>query len=217
MPNRTRAIDEALRAWQRHRLALGDQLRTARKLLGATQAQVGAAIGVSGSEVCRRELGRRANVQTESLVAHAAAVGLRVAINLFPVGGGVRDAAQLRYLARFLERVADTFVRELEAVIPIAGDLRAIDAILRSPGCVIAVEVITRLGDVQAQLRAARLKARDGSATRLVIVVASTHANRRALEEARATLAASFDLDTRRVMADLAAGRQPARDALVLV
>ncbi len=217
MPNRSRAIDEALRAWTRQRTALADELLTARRILGATQRQVAAVVGVSGSEVSRRERGRRVNIGTRSLVEHAAAVGLRVSITAHPVGGGVRDAAQLRYLARFLDRVSADFGRQLEAAVPLPGDLRAVDALLVAPGCRIAVEVITRLGDIQAQVRAVQLKARDIGATRLVIVVAATRANRRALDDARAALGAAFDLDTRRVMFALAAGRQPERDAVVLV
>jgi hypothetical protein len=77
--------------------------------------------------------------------------------------------------------------------------------------------VITRLGDIQAQLRDGRVKARDIGATRLIIVVAATHANRRALEAVRSALLGAWDLDTRRVIGRLAAGRQPERDALVMI
>jgi len=152
-----------------------------------------------------------------SLAEHAASVGLRLVITTYPVGGGVRDSGQLRVIHRFLERVSDRFLRELEAAIPLPGDLRAIDVLLRATGCLIAVEVITRLGDMQGQIRAARLKARDIGATRLILVVAATHANRRALDDARSALLGTWDLDTRRVMAALAAGQQPAHDAVVLI
>jgi hypothetical protein len=99
---------------------------------------------------------------------------------------------------------------------PIRGDLRAIDVHLGSADGTVAVEVITRLADLQAQLRAAQLKARDARAARLVIVVAGTFANRRAVADARATIVHSYDLDARHVLADLAAGRIPPRDALIL-
>jgi transcriptional regulator with XRE-family HTH domain len=217
MANRIRAVDEARRSWHRRRVEIGGELRTHRLLLGATQAQVGQAIELSASEVSRREHGDAPHTSVESLCEHAAAVGLRLFITAHPTGAGVRDAAQLRYIHRFLERIPDAFRRELEAVIPLPGDLRAVDVVLRATGCLIAVEVITRLGDVQAQLRDARLKARDLGATRLVIVVAATHANRRAFDAARPALAGAWDIDTRRVMAALAAGRQPDRDAIVLI
>ena len=198
-------------------LDIGDQLRTARHILGITLRQVGAAIGVSESEVCRRELGKAPRLNGEKLALHAAAVGLRVSVRLFPVGGGIRDAAQARYIARFVARVGRAWKVMLEAPMPQAGDLRAIDVLLVAAELRIAVEVITRLADLQAQVRAAQLKARDSGATRLVLVIAATRANRNALAGARPTLAPAFDLDTRRVMADLAAGRDPGRDAIVLL
>ncbi len=107
--------------------------------------------------------------------------------------------------------------RQLEAVMPVAGDLRAIDVVLTKPGVCIAVELITRLVDVQAQVRIARLKARDFGATRLLIVVAATRANRRALDGARAVLAAAFDLDSRRVLAALEARDETPRDAIIFI
>ena len=217
MANRTRAVDEARRSWHQLRVSIGADLRTRRHINGASQTDVGGAIGVSTSEISRREHGNAPHVSALSLCEHAAAVGLRVNLAMFPIGGGVRDAAQLKYTHRFLERVSDRFLRELEATIPLPGDLRAVDVVLRATGCLIAVEVITRLGDVQAQIRVARAKARDIGATRLILAVAGTRANRRALEEARPALTGAWDLDTRRVMAALVAGRQPDHDAVILI
>ena len=54
-------------------------------------------------------------------------------------------------------------------------------------------------------------------ATRLILVIAGTHANRRALAAARSTLLGAFDLDTRHVLTELAAGRDPGRDGVVLL
>lgn len=217
MPNRIRGIDEARRLWHQRRVAIGSDLRAHRLIRGATQAAVGAAVGVSRSEISRRERGDAPHVRAGALCEHAAAVGLKLSISTYPIGGGVRDAGQLKLTNRFLDRVSNDFGRELEATLPIPGDLRAIDLVLRAPGCLIAVEVVTRVSDVQAQIRAARAKARDIDATRLILVVQATHANRRALEEARATVEGAWDLDTRRVLATLAAGRQPAGDAIVLL
>lgn len=89
--------------------------------------------------------------------------------------------------------------------------------VLKSSSLLIAVEVITRLADVQAQIRAARLKARDIGAGRLILVVAGTHANRAALGTVRASLVESFDTDTRRILGELAAGRDPGRDGVVIL
>ena len=98
-----------------------------------------------------------------------------------------------------------------------AGDLRAVDILLVAGSLRIAVEVITRVTDLQAHIRAAQLKARDSGAGRLIMGVADTRANARALAETRPMLINTFDLDTRRVMMELETGRDPGRDALVLM
>ncbi len=217
MPSRSRALDESHRWWRRTELEIGDQLRTARHVLGLTEKQVAAAVGVSQSEVSRRERGRARRLAGRALARHGAAVGLKLSIKLWPIGGGVRDAAQARYVAAFVARVGRAWTVRLEAPMPIAGDLRAVDVVLLSGTVRIAVEVITRLADLQAQVRAAQLKARDIDATRLVLVVAGTNANRAALRTLRPALVNSFDLDTRRILAELVAGRDPGRDGIVLL
>jgi transcriptional regulator with XRE-family HTH domain len=217
MSHRPRVVDDARLAWLRRRIEIGADLRSQRKLLGATQAQVGEAFGISPSEVSRRERGSAPSMTVRSLCEHAAAVGLRVSVTMHPSAAAVRDAGQVRAMHRFLDRVSDAFHPELEAVIPLPGDLRAVDVVLRAAGILIAVEVVTRLVDLQALLRSARLKARDIGATRLVIVVTGTRGNRRILDDARPVLLSSWDLDTRRVLAILAAGRQPERDAIVVI
>ena len=217
MPPRSRHTDDARHLWTRIAVQIGQQFRTARLVRGLTLKQVAAAIGSSASEVSRRELGKSTRLTGEKLSVHAAAIGLKLSVNLWPVGGGIRDAAQARYIAAFVARVGRAWRVLLEAPIPLAGDLRAVDVLLVRGELRIAVEVITRLADVQAQVRAAHLKARDMSATRLILVIAGTHNNRRTLQAARASLADAFDLDTRRVLADLAQGADPGRDAIIVL
>lgn len=217
MATRTRVIDEARRWWDRLAHEIGDQLRTGRHILGVTQSQLGAVIGASQSEISRRELGRSRRFTGERLAVHAAGVGLKVSVKLWPIGGGVRDAAQARYIEAFLARVGRPWKVTLEAPIPLAGDLRAVDVLLVAAGVRIAVEVITRLADLQAQVRSAQIKARDIGATRLILGIAGSHANRNALIAVRHSLVEGFDLDSRRLMADLAAGRDPGRDGIVML
>ena len=217
MAVRTRSIDRARYGWARNAVRIGDDLRTGRHVLGLTLRELSAVIGVSKSEISRRELGKSRRLTGEKLAIHAAAVGLRLSISLWPVGGGVRDAAQARYIAAFVARVGRAWRVTLEAVVPNPGDLRAADVLLQLGALRVVVEVITRLADLQAQVRAAQVKARDLGATRLILVIAATHANRNALAATRTTLVDAFDLDTRRVMAELAAGRDPGRDAIVVL
>lgn len=217
MANRIRRLDEARRLLDRTLLQLGDQLREARLIHGLTLRQVAAAIGSSASQVLRVERGRVRNVRMDRLVTHAAAVGLRVSgPGLFPVGGGLRDEGQVRYLAAFLRRIAPLWRRQLEALVG-GDDLRAVDLLLVGDGCRIAVEVITRLRDLQAQVRAALAKSEAIRADWLILVIADTNANRRALRDALPVIAASFPLDTKRTMLALRAGRDPGANGIVLL
>ena len=193
------------------------ELRTARHVLNLTQRQLGSVIGVSASEISRRELGRSRRLAGGRLAEHAAAVGLKLSVKLWPIGGGVRDAGQVRLLGAFIARVGRPWRITLEAPIPIAGDLRAVDALMVRGAHRIAVEAITRLADLQAQVRAAQLKARDIGATRLILVVADTNANRAVLVRTRTSVVQAFDLDTRRLLTDLAAGRDPGRDGIIVL
>lgn len=217
MATRTRVLDDARHAWHRQAREVGDQLRTGRHVLGATQKQVSTAIRVSSSEISRRELGRSRRLTGEKLAIHAAAVGLNLSVKLYPLGGGVRDAAQATYIAALVARIGRAWKVKLEAAIPLVGDLRAVDVLLVGRDVRIAVEVITRLADLQAQIRAAQLKTQAIGATRLVLVIAATRANRAALAAVRSSLVEAFDLDSRRVLSELAAGRDPGRDAIVLL
>ncbi len=216
MANRVRGLDEAVRRAERAGLTIADELREARLAHGLSQDEVGRALGLSRSWVSILERGRARDLTIARLAKHAAVLGLRLSVKLYPVGEPIRDAGQLRYITTFARRVERAWRVRLEVPISLPGDLRAVDLVLDGV-CMVAVEVVTRLRDVQAVVRAGQLKQRDIGAQRLIIVVAATHSNRRALAAARNALAATFDLDSRRTMAELTAGRDPGRDAIVLL
>lgn len=70
---------------------------------------------------------------------------------------------------------------------------------------------------MQAIERRILLKLRDDQTIRhVVLVVADTKANRRALTVGREGLRGNFPLDTRAAMSSLSAGRCPGRNAVVL-
>ena len=217
MATRTRGTDEAARRLRRQLVELGGEVRSARRAVGVTQRTVATATHTSAARICRIEQGSVPGITLRQLTQVAAAVGLRLSCRAYPLGAPIRDAAQLVYIDRFLTRIGAGWGRQLEAPIPLPGDLRAVDIVLHGADCVIAVEVVTRLADVQAQLRAMTEKARDIGANRLIIVLAGTHSNRRALDAARGSLPGSFVIDTRGVMADLAAERDPRVNSIVLL
>lgn len=150
------------------------------------------------------------------LARHAAAVGLRARIRLYPGDGPLRDAGQVALIRRFRERIGQVGRWAFEVPIPLPGDQRALDAVLTVAGGGIGLEFYTRLADAQAQLRSAHLKQRDAGLDRMIIVVKATHANRRALREAGPAIADTFPATTRRLLAALAAGEMPPTNGVIL-
>ena len=104
-------------------------------------------------------------------------------------------------------------------VLPIVGDQRAWDLVgtHKVTGLVIWVEVVSRLRDSQSLLRRIALKRRDTAATRVVVVLNDTHANRAAVRDVAASLRESFPCDMRRAMLDLVAGSDPGEDLMVFL
>lgn len=192
-----------------------NELRQARLRSGLTLEAVAAALDVSPSTILRNELGRTPGLPPILLARHAAVVGLRARIKLYPEGDAVRDAGQVALIRRFRAEVGEHGKWAFEVPIPRSGDQRALDAVLIVAGGRIGLEFYTRLADVQAQLRAANLKKRDAELDRLVVVVQATRANRRALREAGSVLA-DFPGSGRRLLAALAAGEVPASDGVIL-
>jgi len=97
------------------------------------------------------------------------------------------------------------------------GDRRAFDLWLAADRITIAIEVFTKVRDVQAQIRAAHLKWRDSNRTRLIVVVAESHANRTALRAVADLIASDFPISPRAALAALTDARDPGGNAIVVV
>lgn len=217
MSNRLRRVQEAAIAGRRLQHELGTELREARLARGIRQVDVARATATSRSKISRVERGSLRDLAIADLARHGAAVGLRLHARFYPQGGGLRDAAQLDLLRRLRARIGDRWTWHLEAPLSIPGDQRAFDALLTRGDTTVAVEAITRLRDAQAQLRSATQKQRDGQATRLVLLINATHANRAALATAADVLATTFPLVTRTTLAALTAGDDPLHNGIVLL
>lgn len=196
---------------------VGIEIRRARMASGLKLTDVGRAIGRSAAWISRAERGLIASIGFDDVVVLAAAVGLKLWVTTFPAERAIRDAPQLMLLRRFRARVGETWRWNFEVVVPIARDQRAADAVIEAAGARVMVEAFTRLSDAQAQLRAVQVKARDMGISRVVIVVAATKANRRAMAAAATTLASEFPLGTRATLAALGAGRDPGANGIVVI
>jgi transcriptional regulator with XRE-family HTH domain len=196
---------------------IGRELRVARIGAGKRLADVAEILGTSISHVSRVEHGLIKGIGIPALTRHAAAVGLKPYVKLFPAIARPLDHAQLALLARFRERISTIWQVSLEVPMPIAGDLRAADALISIPGCRCMVEVITRLADFQAQYRAAQAKQRDLSADQIIFVVGGTTTNRRAIRDMGVAVTDAFPLGTKDALLKLGAGVDPGANALILL
>jgi hypothetical protein len=71
--------------------------------------------------------------------------------------------------------------------------------------------------DVQALDRRISLKARDGQIDRVILLVADSEANRRALRLHREALRASFPLDSRAILRAIREGRCPSASGILVL
>ncbi|HEY6571065.1 MAG TPA: helix-turn-helix transcriptional regulator [Candidatus Limnocylindrales bacterium] len=206
-----------------HRLAtrlarqLGDDIRNARVANGLSQSAVGAAAGMSHTQISRIERAEVASLTIDHVCSAGLAVGLKLAARLYPDGDAVRDAGQLRLLERFRATLPPGTGWGTEVPLPIPGDRRAWDAVIRLDGRRAGCEAETRLADVQALERRLALKARDGDVDVLILIVADTTHNRVVLEQQREALRGLLPLDGRDVRRALREGRLPHAGGLIVV
>jgi transcriptional regulator with XRE-family HTH domain len=217
MANRERRMDRATRLVERDLRDVATELHQARLRAGLTLQAVADAMGASPSTVLRNERGRAIGVTPMVLARHAAAVGMRARVRVYPDGAPIRDAAQLALIRQLRQRLGPRARWAFEVPIPLAGDQRAFDAVLTVEGGRVGLEFYTRLADAQAQLRQAHLKQRDAGLDRLVIVLKATSANRRALREAEPVLVDVFPSGTRRILGRLEEGQLPEANGVVLL
>ncbi len=196
--------------------SIGEELREGRIQAGLTQGELGAIAGISPAEISRIERAQSPHVAYESLVMLASALGLDLPLRAFPNGDPVRDAAQLALIGRLRALLPPSLRQRTEVPLGIPGDLRAWDVVVDGPGWSIPVEAETRLRDVQALLRRVGLKARDGRADRLILLVADTRHNRHVLRLAAAEFAGAFPVRGRDALLALRTGVEPPGRSVVL-
>lgn len=198
-------------------VAAGHDLRLSRQLVGMSIREASKATGISPSAWSRLELGRLQDITVARLAIAADTVGMQLGLKLYPGGDAVRDAAHLTLLERLRGRLHPALRWRTEVPLPGDRDLRAWDAVVAEPGKWIPVEAETRLTDVQALERRIHLKMRDGGADRVILLVAESRTNRRALRSTPEAWTAAFPIGTRVALHRLSAGRLPDASALIVL
>jgi transcriptional regulator with XRE-family HTH domain len=198
------------------RQRLSADLEGARLAGGVSVREVSRAVGVSPHRIERTLRGEPGALTVDLAARIAPVVGLQLAASLHPNGDPVRDKAQLALLERFRPRLHPNLLWRTEVPMPIAGDLRAADGMIEGGFGTILVEAETRLTDLQAVERKARLKQRDLGADRLILLVADTPNNRRVLD-LHPEIRERFPIGTRKCLAALARGEDPGGDCFVVL
>lgn len=217
MSTRERPADRGLR---KGKLLLEDLIREfheARVGTAVSQERIGKAIGRSPAWVSWTESGANRSLSIVDAARMLACVGLDLSVRGYPAGRGVRDDAQLGLIERIRLVVAASWVWRTEVPIPIAGDPRAWDVVLRGPGGAIGIEAETRLRDIQAVDRRVMLKLRDSGLDRAIILVAGTRTNRSTLRAVGSGLLANYPVSSRQALDALATGRDPGGNAIVVL
>lgn len=196
---------------------LGREARGLRIRAGLSQMQLSRAVNVSRDWIADFENGRLSVVDMRRSAVLFACLGHKLVAKAYPTGEPLRDAGQVHLLDRFNARLSPAWRRTFESVMPIPGDLRAWDELLRLGALRIGVDAETRPNDLQVTERAMALKLRDSGADRMILLLSATRTNRALVRAHVAALRQTFPMDTRAVMAALAAGRDPGAHGLVIL
>jgi transcriptional regulator with XRE-family HTH domain len=216
MPVSERLLDRGRTRGKRINRLLGQEISNARRAAGISQTVLGAAVGLSKTEIGRIERGEAPWLTVLHAAALLSVVGLQLGARAYPAGSPLRDRGHLRLLADFEARLPANVGRVREWPIPLHGDPRAVDLLLTGLPIRVGVEAETVLDDLQALERDIRTKQRDGQLGRIILLVRGSNRNRQILAGADA-LRQAFPVKTRAVMAALVRGADPGADGIVLL
>lgn len=214
---RQRRSDRGLDQAKRIATIAGVEIRIVRRGAGVSIRTAAASVGMSESMFGRIERGCLLNVTVRQLTVACAAVGLKFAGRPYLDGDPVRDAGHAMLLEQMHRELPNGSPWRTEVPVSTGGDMRAWDAQFRVAGVRVCVEAEMRLSDLQALDRRIALKRRDAVVDLVILLIADTKGNRRALAIHRESLRASFPLDTRAVLGALRAGRAPTSSGIVIL
>lgn len=161
------------------RTTIGRELREARLDRDLSLRSVAATTGISAPVGSRIERGLAPSVTFEQVARFSAAVGLEFSARLYPGGQPLRDHAQAALLGRLRARLHPSLAMPTEVPMPIPGDLRAFDAVIRGRDWAQPVEAETRPRDAQALDRRIQLKLRDAGFEDVILLLLDSAHNRR--------------------------------------
>ncbi|HEX7221710.1 MAG TPA: helix-turn-helix transcriptional regulator [Candidatus Limnocylindrales bacterium] len=209
-------VDRARRRCNESVRRVAGEVRRARVAAGLSQQHVGEWVGASHSRVGRFERGELGHPDVAFISDCCAIVGLELSLRAYPAGDAIRDVAHARLLARVRNLLHPGLRWHTEVPFPAGGDLRSWDALTGASNWRIGVEAETVVDDTQALDRKLAMKRRDGLVDHLILLVADTRRNRRALAAAPAAFA-DLPLRSRAILRALRHGENPGASRIVVL
>jgi transcriptional regulator with XRE-family HTH domain len=217
MGSRERAIDiGAARGRAATELVLRE-LRLGRIDRNLSGEVVGGAIGISAAHYSRVERGLVRGLTIEQASTLLSAVGLELAVRVYPSGQPIRDRAHAALIERLRSMLHASLTVSTEVPFPTEGDLRAWDVVVRGRGWRHAFEAETRPRDLQALERRIALKARDGAVDAVSLLLLDSRHNREFIRVHRASLKERFPVPHSVALERLRAGLDPGTGGVILL
>jgi transcriptional regulator with XRE-family HTH domain len=217
MGSRERPVDIGAARAREILARLPAEARNARLSSGLSQDDVAGTLEISRSQYSRIERGLSPDLSILMASRVFAVLGYQLAVNAYPDGDPMRDAAHAALLERLHVVCHRSLIWRTEVPLPIAGDLRAWDAVIRSESFRAGVEAETRFRDQQILDRRLSLKERDGGLDLLILLLLDSRANRQAVRAVAPWIKERFPVPGVRAMELLAAGLSPGGNALILL
>jgi transcriptional regulator with XRE-family HTH domain len=196
------------------------ELRERRMVLGISQHALARDLGWSQANLWRVEA-REIGVTVARMSEMASLLGLELSIGLHELGDPIRDKGQQALAGRFAELLSPLWAVTAEALLPMPGDLRAWDKLLRLTGAgprhLVGVDLETRIRDIQALVRRTRMRERDGGVDAIVIVLSDSATNRRLVGELRDALGPDYATNPRVLLRALREGSALVGSGVVLI
>jgi len=217
MASRTRRIDAASERGRDLTAMVLRELRLGRLDRNLDGAEVAAALGCSASQYSRLERGLTGGVTIERASAALAAVGLELAVRVYPGGAPIRDEAHAALIGRLRVRCHRRIRLVTEVPMPVPGDLRAWDVVMAAPDWRRPVEVETRPRDRQALERRVALKTRDSGLDGATLLLLDSRHNREFVRLHGSALAERFPIPASEALAAVEAGHDPGGGSVILL
>jgi hypothetical protein len=172
---------------------------------------------ISVTELSRIERGLAPWASLLVLAQLCAIVGLDLAARAYPGGAPIRDARHAALLEKFHSLLHPDLSWASEVPLPIPGDHRAWDGLVRGSGWRYGAEAELNPADGQALLRRLNLKIRDGGVDGVILLLRDTRQSRQLRRELHAELAAHFPVPGRRTVKLLGGGFDPGGSSIVVL